>query len=328
MTQDHTASQPQSRTDAIRAILLRAWHPTGAGEEYRNIEEYDGYAGDIDRLLATEDMTLQALSAHLRTVAVDRMTPNGGLLDERCAHAATQIFALRPAGRAKRAADDFGEFAAKVKKAKAFITANLPIAAVPLVPELRLHKAGPQSGLWRLAERDDDFGSPYWAHHWGGGLALARYVLDHPQAVSGRRIIDLGAGSGIVGIAAAKAGAAEVVAADVDPYAVAATAVNARANRIAAPRLFIGDITTGEPPAADLICVGDLFYHAALADRVTAFLDRCLERGIEVIVGDPWRAHLPCERLHVLAEYSVPDFGDSGGRMTAAAVFAFQSEAA
>ena len=105
----------------------------------------------------------------------------------------------------------------------AFIRMNLPVAPVPGVPEIELHKACPTSGLMRLARQDEDgFAAPYWAHYWAGGLALARYVLDHPGAVAGRRVLDLGAGSGLVGIAAAKAGAREVVAAEVDRYAAAA----------------------------------------------------------------------------------------------------------
>lgn len=128
-----------------------------------------------------------------------------------------------------------------------FIQANLPIGFVPSVPEIRLHRAGPRSGLWRLAERDENFDTPYWAHDWGGGLALARYNLDHPEIVAGRRALDLGAGSGIVGIAAAKAGANEVMAADIDPYAIAATGLNAAANGVTIFP-YLGDLTEG--PAA------------------------------------------------------------------------------
>src|SRR4051812_37094510 len=102
-----------------------------------------------------------------------------------------------------------------------FIRANLPLAPVPGIPEIHLHKASPSSGLGRLAAQDAGFGSPYWAYYWAGGLALARYVLDHPEIVAGRRVLDLGAGSGLVAIAAAKAGAGAVIAAEVDPYAVA-----------------------------------------------------------------------------------------------------------
>lgn len=204
-----------------------------------------------------------------------------------------------------------------------FIRANLPAAPVPRIPEIRLHRAGPKSGLWRLAEADADFGSPYWAHCWGGGLALARYLLDRPQTVAGHRVLDLGTGSGIVAIAAAKAGAREVMAADVNPYALTALGLNAALNDVTVlPRL--GDLTAGPPPAVDLVAVGDLFYESELASRVSAFLDRCLMSGIGVIIGDPWRAHLPRSRLELLAEYPVSDFGDSmTGVPKQGGVFAF-----
>lgn len=201
-----------------------------------------------------------------------------------------------------------------------YIVANLPVVAAPTVPEIRLHRAGPKSGLWRLAHGDSDFGSPYWAHVWGGGLALARYILDKPDVVKGRRVLDLGTGSGIVGIAAAKAGAAEVIAADVDPYAIAAVELNAAINHVAISPI-VADLTVAEAPKVDVVCVGDLFYDAALAARVLAFLDRCLLQGAEILIGDPWRTHLPRQRLQLLAEYSVPDFGDADGTK-ASAVFA------
>jgi predicted nicotinamide N-methyase len=205
-----------------------------------------------------------------------------------------------------------------------FIRANLPLRAVPDVPELLIHSATPASGLSRLAEEDPlGFGSPYWAYPWAGGIALARYVLDHPERVKGRSLLDLGTGSGLVAIAAAKAGARAAQAADVDRYALAALDLNASANGVAiAARL--GDLTAGPPPATDMILVGDLFYTRDLADRVTAFLDRCVAAGIEVLVGDPRRASLPRERLRHLAEYRVRDVGDGQGTApTAGAVFAF-----
>ncbi|TXH83254.1 MAG: methyltransferase [Rhizobium sp.] len=204
-----------------------------------------------------------------------------------------------------------------------FIAANLPVMPVPGIPGIRLHKAGPQSGLRRLAERDPQFGSPYWAHYWGGGLVLARYILDRPESVAGRHVLDLGAGSGLVGIAAAKAGAAAVHAADIDPYAMAAIALNTALNGVAIDATP-ADLTKGEPPEVDVICVGDLFYEAALAKRVTAFLDRCLAQRISILIGDPWRAHLPKSRLRLLAEYAVPDFGEDATRTRPAGVFAFE----
>ncbi len=190
-----------------------------------------------------------------------------------------------------------------------FIRANLPIVPVPSIPEIRLHKAGPSSGLRRLAEFDEHgFGSPYWAYYWGGGLVLARHILDRPEVVAGRRVLDLGAGSGIVGIAAAKAGASQVTAAEIDSRAMAALGLNAAANGVTISTI-LGDLTAGPPPPIDVVAVGDLFYESDLAKRVTAFLDRCLEAGIDVLIGDPWRAFLPRSRLQLIAEYSVLDFG-------------------
>lgn len=209
------------------------------------------------------------------------------------------------------------------KRSLDFIRSNLPLAPVPGVPEIRLHKAGPASGLSRLADAEPDFATPYWAYHWGGGLALARYVLDHPECVAGRKVLDLGAGSGLVAIAAAKSGAAHVTAADIDPYAMAAIALNAAANGVTIAT-HLADLTTGPPPAVDIVLVADLFYAADLADQVTRFLDRCLAASIDVLIGDPWRAYLPRKRLKLLAEYPGMDFGDRAGSALATnAVFGF-----
>jgi predicted nicotinamide N-methyase len=204
-----------------------------------------------------------------------------------------------------------------------FIAENLPLTPVTGVEEVRLHLATPRSGLWRLAEADPDgFGTPYWAYPWGGGLALARYVLDHPEIVVGRRVLDLGAGSGLVGIAAAKTGAASVVAVDTCPYARTATALNAQANGVSV-EFQLGDLLGDAPPDdIDLVLAGDLFYEAALAERSLGFLDRCVTAGIDVLVGDPWREPLPRERLRVIAEYATPDVGLTPGAATRAAVFA------
>lgn len=203
---------------------------------------------------------------------------------------------------------------------EAFIRERLPLEPVPGVPEIRLHRAGPRSGLMRLAQADPDFGSPYWARTWGGGLALARHVLDQPGTVAGQRVLDLGAGSGLVAIAAVLAGAHEARAADVDPYAVVATRLNAAANGVAVETVH-GDLTAGDPPEVDLMLVGDLFYDPDLAARVEPFLRRCLAAGIAVLIGDPWRAPLPAQRLKVVAEYPVADYGDPAGATRAAAVF-------
>jgi predicted nicotinamide N-methyase len=203
------------------------------------------------------------------------------------------------------------------------IAASFPLTPVPTVREIRIHKATPQSGLWRFGEADKDFTLPYWAHWWGGGLALARHILDHPETVAGKRVLDLGSGSGLVAIAAAKSGAAHVFAVDIDRYAIAAIPLNAAANGTAI-HTHHGDLTQGSPPDVDLILVGDLFYEADLAERVTAFLDRCRDAGISALVGDPHRAHLPLERLQHLADYPGPDFGTGATELARNAVFAFR----
>ena len=180
------------------------------------------------------------------------------------------------------------------------------MTTVPFVPELRVHKAVPTSGLRQLAERDPGFESPYWAHHWGGGLALARFLIDQPETVAGRRVLDLGTGSGIVAIAAKLAGAGDVIAADVDPYAIEALKLNAAANGVAVTT-YLGDITAaGAIPDVDIVLVGDLFYDQATARRVTSFLTLCRATGIDVLIGDPRRAFLPDE-MEVLATYRVSE---------------------
>lgn len=198
----------------------------------------------------------------------------------------------------------------------AFIAARLPVAAVPDVPEIRLHRAVPTSGLWKIAA---DGTPPYWAYHWAGGLALARFVLDHPERVRGRRVLDLGAGSGIVGIAAVLAGASAVLASEVDPNALAALPLNAALNGVEIA-VLPGDPLALPPPEVDLVLVGDLFYDAALAVRTTAFLDRCLAAGIDVLVGDPRRAPLPLHRLQLLWEQPVRE---TEGEAKPGAVFRF-----
>lgn len=189
----------------------------------------------------------------------------------------------------------------------AFTRDNLPVAPVPGIPEISLHKAVPSSGLARLAAQDEaGFGPPYWAHLWAGGLALARHVLERPQTVADRRVLDLGAGGGLVAIAAAKAGAREVIAAEVDPYAVAALTLNIALNNVEISILH-EDLTNGAPPPVDLVLVGDLFYAPGLAARVAVFLDRCRACGIGALVGDPWRAPLPTTRLREIARYAVAE---------------------
>ncbi|WP_446720391.1 class I SAM-dependent methyltransferase [Mesorhizobium sp. 113-1-2] len=216
-----------------------------------------------------------------------------------------------------------------------FIKANMRLVPVAALPEIRFYTAHPGSGLRRLVDPEDDGDAdddaseprpPYWAYAWAGGAVLARYILDHPMTVAGRRVLDLGAGSGIVGIAAAKAGAREVIAAEIDRNGVAALGLNAAANGVKIA-IVDGDITGSWPPLVDLVLAGDVFYGQEVAERVMPFFDRCLATGIEVLVGDPGRAYLPRSRLRLLAEYQVPDFGDAkDAAPRPSGVFRFEAE--
>lgn len=207
-----------------------------------------------------------------------------------------------------------------VSDARAFVAARAPLRAVPSLPEIRLHLADASSGLSRLASEDADFRTPYWAYVWAGGAVLARYLLDHPESVAGRRVLDLGAGSGLVAIAAMRAGALSVRAVDVDRFAVAAAGLNAEANGVVAESVE-ADLSGADPPDVEMILAGDVFYDPALAGQATAFFERCVEAGIEVLIGDPRRRDLPLGRLRLIAEFPAPDFG---GGMTMAGVYAFE----
>jgi predicted nicotinamide N-methyase len=178
---------------------------------------------------------------------------------------------------------------------------------VPGLEELRLHLADEVLPLWRAVqvETDDpDAALPYWAFAWAGGLAIARHLSEHPEAVAGRRIFDLASGSGLCAIAALRAGAETATGADIDPFAVAAIGLNARANgrRVAATAR---DVLDGEPPDVDVILAGDCWYEAALADRVLPWLRRARDLGIDVLVGDPGRRYLPADAFVELASYDV-----------------------
>jgi predicted nicotinamide N-methyase len=208
-----------------------------------------------------------------------------------------------------------------------FIRENLTLKPVASVPEIVLYTAHPASGLMRLAGADDEQDEPpYWAYPWGGGVVLARHILDHPDIVRGRRVLDLGAGGGLVAIAAARAGAAKVLASEIDRIGRSALALNAQANGVAV-EILGQDLLGGPPPGVDLVLVGDLFYERALARRVGAFLDRCGAGGIRALVGDPGRTPLPRSRLTTLAEYPTPDFGQAGSVRRPAAVFAWRARA-
>jgi predicted nicotinamide N-methyase len=191
--------------------------------------------------------------------------------------------------------------------ATAFVRLHARLAPAAFVPEVRLHQADEPIGLWELTE--GEFRSaqppPFWAFAWAGGQGLARYVLDHPCEVAGRRVLDLASGSGLVAIAAALAGAASVRAVDVDPLAVAAVEVNAAANGVTLAA-ELADLLDGDPGDAQVVLAGDVFYSKAMADRVMRFLRRAQRGGARVLVGDPGREFLPRGSFRPLAEYDVP----------------------
>lgn len=199
-----------------------------------------------------------------------------------------------------------------------FIQTSLRLGPAPALPAIMLFQRHPRSGLGQFVGEEGR--GPFWAHAWAGGTALARYILDRPELVSGRRVVDLGTGSGLVAIAAAKAGAAAVQAIDLDPVAGVAARLNARANGVAVG-VRVADLFEEPMQGAELITVGDLFYDPDVAGRLAELLCRCRASGIEVWVGDPGRRHLPTRLLARLAEYEVPDFGRRS--LAPATVYAF-----
>jgi predicted nicotinamide N-methyase len=189
---------------------------------------------------------------------------------------------------------------------EAFVLQHTEPGFAPLVPEIELRLATEVTPLWTATQAWLDARGvepPYWAFPWAGGQALARYVLDHPQLVRGRRVVDFATGSGIVAIAAARAGASSVVALDVDPLAVTAAELNvARAGVLVALR---AEDRVGDPLAdAEIVLAGDVFYDAAASARYAAWFRTLARSGKDVVVGDPGRAYLPAE-LEVLATYQV-----------------------
>jgi len=185
------------------------------------------------------------------------------------------------------------------------VVASTTLQPTPLVPEVSLHCAENAYDVWGLTDDGDESAPmPFWSFPWAGGQALARYLLDHPDVVAGRRVLDLAAGSGLVAIAAALAGAAEVTANDIDPYAAAAQEMNAKANDVQLI-VVMGDLLDGETDA-DVVIAGDVCYERDLSDRLLAFLVRARVRGADVLLGDPGRTYLPRERLAAVASYDVP----------------------
>lgn len=184
----------------------------------------------------------------------------------------------------------------------------------PLVPEIRLHLANEVVPLWRKTEEElarEGVPPPYWAFAWAGGQALARYVLDHASEIgmNNASVLDFGAGSGLVAIAAAKAGAATVLAADIDAFAAAAIAVNAQDNSVTNVSTTTDDVI-GREEGWNVILIGDMCYERPLAERLLAWLKERVRGGATVLIGDPGRSYFPKNGVEKLATYEVPTSRD------------------
>lgn len=189
-----------------------------------------------------------------------------------------------------------------------FIRANTRVLAPPLVPEIVLHLAEESLPIWQKTEEElgeMNVPPPYWAFAWAGGQALARYILDHPAPLEGRRVLDLGSGSGLTAIAAMKVGAAAVLASDIDRMALAAIHLNAALNGVDLATTA-DDLLACPPVPYDVVLVGDLFYERGLAELVTRFIEQAAAQGALVLIGDPQRNYFPKDRFVAAAEYHVP----------------------
>jgi len=189
----------------------------------------------------------------------------------------------------------------------AFILANTRLQAVPHAPEISLWLADEITPIWRLTEEElGELGlpPPFWAFAWAGGQAVARWLLDNPQEVAGKRVLDFATGSGLVGIAAMKAGAVSALGADIDPFCAAAVALNAQANGVALS-FTDRDLLDAPPPPVDVICAGDVCYEAPMTERVLDWLGQARANGTRVLIGDPGRTYFPKTGLDFLAEYRV-----------------------
>jgi predicted nicotinamide N-methyase len=195
----------------------------------------------------------------------------------------------------------------KASAARALIARHTRLQEVPGLPGLQLRLCDDVLTLWRdvqQATADPDAPIPFWAFAWGGGLALAHYLRDRPEAVAGRRVLDLGSGSGLCAIAAMAAGARSATAVDVDPIAAVVIGLNARANN---QRVSVTqeDLLAGPSPDADVILAGDLWYEQAFGERATAWLARARDAGIRALIGDPGRRYLDRTAFEELATYEV-----------------------
>jgi len=193
------------------------------------------------------------------------------------------------------------------RDAERFILDNTALTAPPHVPEIALHLADEAHDLWRRTEEElagIGLPPPFWAFAWAGGQGLARHVLDRPEIVRGKRVMDFASGSGLVAIAAARAGAASLLAADIDPFCEAAIRLNAGANGVEVG--FTGEDQIGLDGGWDVVLAGDVFYDKAFADRLMPWFEALEARGAAVLIGDPGRSYLPKAALERLAVYEVP----------------------
>lgn len=189
---------------------------------------------------------------------------------------------------------------------EAFVRSQTAVEAPSLIPELRLHLATEVIPLWQATEAElEELGlpPPYWAFAWAGGQGLARYLIDTPEAVAGRRVLDFAAGSGVAGLAAALAGAARVEASDIDRFALAALRLNAELNGLALA--VRGDDLVGRDEGWDVVLAGDVCYERPMAERAFAWLRSLAARGALVLLGDPGRSYLPKAGLERVTAYGV-----------------------
>ena len=190
---------------------------------------------------------------------------------------------------------------------RAFVLRHTVLGPVSGLPGIRLHLADEVLPLWHAVQvetGDPEAALPYWAFAWGGGLAIARYLLEHPELVAGRRVFDLASGSGLCAIVAMRSGATAATGVDIDRFSAAAIDLNARANRVRVSAIR-ADVLDEEPPDAEVVLAGDTWYEAGLAERVLPWLRRARDAGIDVVVGDPGRRYLPTDALVELASYDV-----------------------
>jgi len=199
------------------------------------------------------------------------------------------------------------EAAVRITDRRAFILQNTRLQRPPHTPELSLYLADEITPIWRMTEEElgrIGLPPPFWAFAWAGGQAIARYLLDNPAEAAGKQVVDFATGSGMVAIAAMKAGAAQVLASDIDGFCEAAVAVNAAANGVVV-RFTDRDLLGAPAPECELITAGDICYEKPLAERVLAWLEEVHQRGARVLIGDPGRSYFPRQGLVRLADYQV-----------------------